>query len=311
MPNPMHPDMRFLMRAREVAGAPGTTVAEYRRFWNAYAAATATPAPADMAIHDRVLSTKPHPVPVRVYRPAGPPGSRPGLLYMHGGGFMLGDLESSNTTAWGFAAGTGAVVVSVDYRLAPEHPFPAAFVDSWAVLRWVAAHGIELGIDPTRLAVSGDSAGGNLSAALALAARDRGGPALCAQAVVYPWVGLPFTYPSYVENAAGPGLTLDSMHKFDKAYLTTEAARSDPMAKPILARSFAGLPPAFVHTAELDPIRDDGREYAARLAQAGTDVIYREVPGFIHGFLRARLHGATAQDEFARLCGFLRDRFSS
>ncbi len=153
--------------------------------------------------------------------------------------------------------------------------------------------------------MAGDSAGGNMAAVLALTARDRGGPRLRAQGLVYPWVGLPYTYPSYTENAQGPGLTLDSLHKFDQAYLTTAAARRDPLAKPILAASFAGLPPALVATAALDPIRDDGREYAAKLAAAGTDVIYREVPGFIHGFLRARLAGPTAKVEFELLCAFL------
>jgi len=311
---PLHPEMQFLLAARDKAGEPGDDVAAYRRFWNAYAAATASPRPQGMRVLDRSLETAAGPIAYRVYKPAGGPaagggGPCPGILYLHGGGFMLGDLDSSDTTAWGLAEESGAIVVSVDYRLAPEHPYPAAFEDSWAVLLQVARHGAALGIDPARLAVAGDSAGGNLAAALALAARDRGGPALRAQAAIYPWVGIPFTYPSYRENAQGPGLTLDSMVKFRRAYLGGEDTE-DPYAMPIKARDFAGLPPALVVTAALDPIRDDGRVYAARLAEAGTDVTYRELPGLLHGFLRARLAGPYCRAEFRRISAFLRERLA-
>jgi acetyl esterase len=301
----MHPEMQFLLDARDRAGGPGSDVVAYRRFWNAYAAVTASPRPADMQVWDGRLATGWGGVAYRVYRPAGPPGPRPGIVYLHGGGFMLGDLDSSDTTAWGLAQESGAAVVSVDYRLAPEHPAPAAFEDSWAVLAWLGRDGGQLGLDPARLAVAGDSAGGNLAAALSLAARDRGGPALRAQAAIYPWVGISFDHPSYRENALGPGLTLESMLKFRQAYLGG-ADSDDPYAMPIKARSFAGLPPALVVTAALDPLRDDGRVYAARLAEAGSDVTYRECPGLLHGFLRARLAGPHCAAEFARICGFLR-----
>lgn len=308
-PPAMHPDMQFMMRARDIAGAPGDTVAAYRRFWNAYADATATPCPASIATHDRAVPAPHGQVMVRVYRPGPPGAARAAIVYMHGGGFMLGDLDSSHTTAWGLADGTGAVVVSVDYRLAPEHPYPAAFDDCWAVLVWLAGHGAEIGVDPARIAVAGDSAGGNMAAALSLARRDRGGPALRAQAAIYPWVGLPFTYPSYSENADGPGLTLASMFKFREAYIGAEDT-DDPYAYPIKAKSFAGLPPALVHAAEFDPIRDDGRVYAARLAEAGTDVTYREARRMIHGFLRARLAGPGARAEFDIICRFLKEHLA-
>ena len=302
----MHPEMQFLLAARDKAGSPGSDVAAYRRFWNAYAAVTASPRPADMAVADGRLAMAWGGVAYRVYRPAGPAGARPGILYLHGGGFMLGDLDSSDTTAWGLAQESGAVVVSADYRLAPEHRAPAAFEDSWALLEWLARNGDGLGIDPARLAMAGDSAGGTLAAALTLAARDRGKPALRAQAVIYPWVGISFDHPSYRENAAGPGLTLESMLKFRQAYLGGEDT-DDPRAMPIKARHFGGLPPALVVTAALDPIRDDGRVYAARLAEAGSDVTYRECPGLLHGFLRARLAGPYGRAEFRRICDFLRD----
>ena len=296
---PLHPEMQFLLDARDKAGTPGSDVAAYRRFWNSYAAVTGSPRPADMQVADHRAGS----VPFRLYRPGGVP--RGCIVYLHGGGFMLGDLDSSDTTAWGLAEEAGAVVVSVDYRLAPEHPYPAAFDDSWTVLQHVAREGAALGIDASRLAVAGDSAGGNLSAALALAARDRGGPALRAQAVIYPWVGIPFTTASYRENALGPGLTLESMLKFRQAYLGGEHT-DDAYAMPIKARDFSALPPALVMTAELDPIRDDGRLFAARLAEAGTDVIYRELPGLLHGFLRARLAGPYCTGAFAEIAGFLR-----
>ena len=305
---PLHPEMQFLLAARDKAGRPGSDVAAYRRFWNAYAAVTASPRPDGMRVADRSIQTPAGALALRVYKPAGGPGGpRPGILYLHGGGFMLGDLDSSDTTAWGLAEESGAVVVSVDYRLAPEHPYPAAFEDAWAALLHVARHGAALGIDPARLAVAGDSAGGNLAAVLALAARDRGGPALRAQAAIYPWVGIPFDYPSYRENALGPGLTLESMLKFRRAYLGGEDTE-DPYAMPIKARDFGGLAPAIVVTAALDPIRDDGRVYAARLAEAGTDVVYREAPGLLHGFLRARLAGPYCRGEFVRITDVLKQR---
>lgn len=304
----LHPEMQFLLAARDKAGSPGSDVAAYRRFWNAYAAVTASPRPDGMRVADRSIQTPAGALALRVYKPAGGPGGpRPGILYLHGGGFMLGDLDSSDTTAWGLAEESGAVVVSVDYRLAPEHPYPAAFEDAWAALLHVARHGAALGIDPARLAVAGDSAGGNLAAVLALAARDRGGPALRAQAAIYPWVGIPFDYPSYRENALGPGLTLESMLKFRRAYLGGEDTE-DPYAMPIKARDFGGLAPAIVVTAALDPIRDDGRVYAARLAEAGTDVVYREAPGLLHGFLRARLAGPYCRGEFVRITDVLKQR---
>jgi acetyl esterase len=305
---PLHPEMQFLLAARDKAGEPGSDIAAYRRFWNAYAAATASPPPADMRVADH--RTPDGGVPFRAYHPAaGTDGPRGGIVYLHGGGFMLGDLDSSDTIAWGLAEQSGAVVVSVDYRLAPEHPYPAAFDDAWAVLQHVVRHGLSLGIDPARLAVAGDSAGGNLSAVLTLAARDRGGPALRAQAVIYPWVGIPFTSSSYRDNALGPGLTLDSMLKFRQAYLGGEDT-DDGYAMPIKASDFSRLPPALVMTAELDPIRDDGRAYAARLAEAGTDVIYREIPGLLHGFLRARLAGPYCGGEFGRIARFLAQHLS-
>ncbi|MEE2980375.1 MAG: alpha/beta hydrolase [Pseudomonadota bacterium] len=301
----IHPDMQVLMDARAAAGEKGYEAAGARRFWTAYTGALSQPCPPDMAVHDTVVPTPDYQVPVRIYRPAGDDGARPCILYLHGGGFMLGDLDSSDSIAWGFAQNTGAVVVSVDYRLTPEHPYPAAFNDSYGTLCHVAANVDDYGIDPARIALAGDSAGGNLSAATCLAARDRGGPKIAAQALIYPGTGLDKSSPSYVEHADSPGLTTEGTKKYYDLYLPDDCDTDDPYARPVMATDHSGLPPAWVHSAEIDPIRDDGRVYAGKLAGAGNWVTYREARGMIHGFMRARFTGDAARAEFDAICGFL------
>lgn len=301
----MHPDMRVLLEARAAAGDKGDDVEAARRFWTIYTNALGEPPPDDMAVHDSAVPSADGDIPVRVYRPAGDAGVRACILYLHGGGFMLGDLDSSDSIAWGFAQATGAVVVSVDYRLTPEHPYPAAFDDTYAVLVHVAGHGEDFGIDAGRIALAGDSAGGNLAAAACLAARDRGGPAIAAQAMIYPATGLDQSYPSYVEHADSPGLTAEGTKKYRELYLPDDRHADDAYARPVMAADHSGLPPAWVHSAEIDPIRDDGRVYAGKLAAAGTWVSYREARGMIHGFMRARFTGSAARAEFEAICGFL------
>lgn len=300
-----HPDMKPLLDARK-SMPPATTPAEMRRAWTLYAQALSSPRPAGITTQDRTIPTPGFAVPVRIYRPSGTTGPLPCILYMHGGGFMLGDLDSSDTSAWGLCAEVSAVVVSVDYRLTPEHPFPAAFDDCFGVLRWLSDHAAEIGGDPSRLAVSGESAGGNLAAALALAARDRGSPALSACAMVYPCTGEETTLQSYIEYRDGPSLTTPRMEMYTEVYCSGAKHRRDPYASPAYAADFSGLPPTFVHTAECDPIRDDGRMFAAKLAQAGCNVTYREAKRMLHGFLRARLTGHAARAEHTALCAFLR-----
>lgn len=307
----IHPDMQAIMdasaRTTELLGPRAADdVAAARRWWTAYTRALSQPHPGDMHVHDETVPSDDGDVPVRIYRPAGLGATAPGIVYLHGGGFMLGDLDSSDSNAWGFAQDVGAVVVSVDYRLTPEHPYPAAFNDSYAALSWLVAQSRDLGVDAGRIAVVGDSAGGNLGAALCLAARDRGGPRIAAQALIYMSAGTTQDSLSYVEHADGPGLTTASTMKYRDLYLPGRRDTRDPYARPIVAESHAGLPPAWVHSAEIDPIRDDGRAYAAKLALAGTNVTYREARGMIHGFLRARFFGPAAKAEFDAICGFLR-----
>ncbi|MBM5812371.1 MAG: alpha/beta hydrolase [Gammaproteobacteria bacterium] len=225
---------------------------------------------------------------VRVYRPE-PPGRRlPAVLLFHGGGFIVGDLDTHDRMARYYAREADAVVVSVDYRLAPEHRFPTGVEDCYAALCWVAAQAGSLGIDPGRIAVTGDSAGGNLSAVVSLLARDRGGPAIALQALVYPAVDLTAEadWPSRREFAAGCFLTARDIDWVRAHYFADAAAGSrDPRASPWLAADLRGLPPALVVTAGLDPLRDEGHAYARRLSVAGVATEYRCFSGTIHGFL--------------------------
>lgn len=305
MTRTVHPDMHILQEAQKVAYG-GTGIAAMRTAWAAYTTSLAVPPPASLAVADRLVPVPGHPVPVRVYRHAQPTGAA--VIYMHGGGFMKGDLDSSDPIAWGFCDQTGATVVSVDYRLTPEHPFPAAFDDCWGVLAWIAANPGELGVDRARIALVGDSAGGHLAASMCLAARDRGGPLIAAQVPIYTVIGTPMDEGSYIENATGYGLTTEYCREAFAMLLPGPEHQQNPYARPFVAGSFAGLPPAFVLSAELDPVRDDGRIYAAKLALAGVDVTYREAPGMLHGFMRARFTGAAAQAEYDAACCFLRSR---
>lgn len=221
---------------------------------------------------------------LRIYTPNGA-GPFPILMYFHGGGFVIGDLDTFDSLCRETSAGAGVVMVSVDYRLAPEHPFPAASDDCLAATRWAAAHAAELNGDGSRIGVSGDSAGGNLAAGTALRLRDEGGPALRAQLLVYPVVDAdPAAYPSMTENAEGYLLSRKDMEWFVGHYVKNPAAGPLSTLCPIKAASHAGLPPALVITAEFDPLRDEGNAYAEKLKAAGVAVEARCYAGAIHGF---------------------------
>jgi acetyl esterase len=232
---------------------------------------------------DRLLDGPGGPLRIRVYTPEGT-GPFPLVMYFHGGGWTMASIETVDPTCRKLCAGTGAVVVSVDYRLAPEHKFPAAPEDCFAATRWVAEHASELQGDPRRIAVCGDSAGGNLAAAVCLMARDRGGPALACQVLAYPPMANAFDTPSYHENGEGYFLTRDMMRWFWGHYLPKPEDGRHPYASPLEAAQFSGLPPALVLTAEFDPLRDEGEAYASRLRQAQVPVRQIRYDGIVHGF---------------------------
>ncbi len=257
--------------------------------------------PEEIATEDRAIPGPAGDLPVRVYTPAGD-GPKPVIVYFHGGGWVIGDLDVCDNPVRRIANRTGAVVVSVDYRLAPEHVYPAAFDDSFAATAWVAEHAAELGGDPERIATCGDSAGANLAAAVAIAARDRQGPRLAAQLLIYPVTDFNFTTGSYEQNGEGYLLTKGSMQWFWAHYLGAQELGKDAFACPARADNLVGLPPAFVATAEFDPLRDEGEAYAANLRTASVDVTAKRYDGMLHGFawtLGATPSGAVMIDDLA------------
>jgi acetyl esterase len=226
-------------------------------------------------------------VPMRLYRGKGcaENAPQPALVFFHGGGWVIGDLESHDQVCRALANAIPAIVVAVDYRLAPEHKFPAAVEDALAATHWIAEHAPGIGIDPGRLAVGGDSAGGNLAAVVALAARDGSGPRIRAQLLIYPGTDMGLKHDSHHRHAMQLPLTQAGMRWFVGHYLNGEAEKADWRASPLRAKSFAGLPPALVITAEFDPLCDEGEAYAEALKRAGANVALERFPGQIHGFL--------------------------
>ena len=234
----VHPDMQVLIDAGKAAGEDSSD---------------------GMAVHDGLIPTADNQLAVRAYHPAGANGPRPCVTYVHGSGFLVGDLSSSDSIAWGYAQGTGAVVISPNYRKTPEHSYPAAFNDIYGVLEYVAGHAGQFGINAGRIAM-----------------------------------------------AETPTLTTAGTRKYSQLYLANDLDTVDLCARPVKATDYTNLPSAWVPSAEIDPIRDDGRVCAANLALAGNHVTYREARGMIHGFLRARFTGDAARAEFDAICGFLK-----
>lgn len=261
------------------------------------------------AIRDLEAPGPDGPVRVRVYSPALPPpdgGSvRPGIAFAHGGGWLEGSLDSHDRLCRALCNGTGAVVAAIDYRLGPEHPFPAAVEDCVAAARWLRGAAAELDVDPDRLALAGDSAGANLMAVVARRLRDAGEPQPRLQALVYPATDASMESDSYRELAEGYGLTAEAMARSWRLYLQGRAP-TDPDASPLYAADLSGLAPAFVLTCQYDVLRDEGERYAERLREAGVPATVRRWDGQAHGFLRWRGAIDAAHDALEEVCGALR-----
>lgn len=240
-----------------------------------------------LRVEDRTLDGPGGPLPVRLYWPpeAGD-GPVPVVMFFHGGGWVVGDLDSYDNDARRHAVGSGALVVSVEYRLAPEHPYPAAVDDVWAATRWVAEHAAELGADAGRLAVAGDSAGGNLAAVVAQLARDSDGPPIAFQLLWYPATTWDTSLPSFSENAGAPVLALDAISEFSRWYARGQDLKNPPPTLvPGRAADFAGLAPAYIAVAGHDPLRDDGIRYGELLTAAGVPVEVHNAQTLVHGYL--------------------------
>jgi acetyl esterase len=300
---PLDPKVRLFLDQLAAAGMPALSAlgVEGARAAIDAMASTAGSVEDVAAVRDLRIPGPAGEIAIRIYTPTGGTAPRPALVYYHGGGWVIGSLASHDGICRALANAVPAIVVAVDYRLAPEHPFPAAAEDAHAAARWVAEHAAEIGADPRRIAVGGDSAGGNLAAVTALMARDRGGPALAFQLLVYPVTDTAMDTASYRENADGYFLTRADMTWFFDHYLPRAADRVHPYAAPLLAPDLRGLPPAAVITAEFDPLRDEGEAYATRLRAAGVAVTRTRYAGMIHGFfgLSAMFEQASAALEEA------------
>ncbi|WP_213774487.1 alpha/beta hydrolase [Bradyrhizobium sp. dw_78] len=290
MPVVLDPDAAEVYRAFQEAGRPPyetVSPVEARELYLKGRAVT-NPEPPELKSVEPLAIPAPHgSIPARVYTPlrlrqAG--GLAPCLIYFHGGGWVIGNLDSHDVVCRRLADEGRLIMVSVDYRLAPEHKFPAAADDAIAATKWIAANAKQLGIDAARLSVGGDSAGGNLAAVVAIAARDGDGPAIAGQVLIYPAVDFAMTHPSHSEPETSVLLTHSVMRWFRDHYLNGAADIHDWRASPAKAETRAGLPPAYVLTAGADPLRDEGNEYAVRLRKAGVPVTHRTFPGQFHGF---------------------------
>jgi len=262
-----------------------------------------------VSVADRSIPGSAGEVPIRIYRPKAASAKEllPALVYYHGGGWVLGNIESHDQVCRYLCRDSGVAVVSVDYRLAPEHPFPAAYDDAVAALRWVADNGEQIGVDRHLLSVGGDSAGGNLAAAVAIWARDQHAPPLRLQLLNYPALDATIDTDSYLRFADGYLLTREVMGWFYDQYVPERAHRIDWRASPLRAPSLAGVAPAMIITAGFDPLRDEGRAYAHRLRGEGVPVDYIEFGGMIHGFMGMPAILPTARRSLAMAAAALRE----
>jgi acetyl esterase len=302
-PYPLSEQMTAFVEKTVSFNSTDSSLAGLRQAYSEMCRAFTPPRPADLCVVDFELAG----VPVRSYQPPVSPstGGAPCIVYLHGGGWVVGDLDSHDFICAQLASTLGVLVIAIDYRLAPEHPFPAAFDDClnvWRALRKGPFH-----LDPARTLVAGDSAGGNLAAALCLALRDAGEPVPCAQVLIYPGLGGNHRLPSRSECVDAPLLSSSDVDCYHALYLRGTAAPG-AYAMPLLAGDFSGLPPAFIAVAQYDPLRDDGVLYAERLNAAGVVASLYYGEGLVHGCLRARGQVAEVDRLYETLLGYLTAR---
>jgi acetyl esterase len=308
----LDPQVKAILEALDRAGFPPyhqvSPEAARRILLARRAMAAGTPEKVEK-VENRTILGPAGQIPVRIYAPTGQ-APLPVLVYFHGGGWVIGDLDSADGACRALANGAGCLVVSVDYRLAPEAKFPAAVDDCYAATVWTAEHAASLGGDPSRIAVGGDSCGGNLAAVVALSARDKGGPHLCYQLLICPIIDRNFETASYRDNAEGYGLLRADMEYAWRHYLRSDVDAQNPYAAPLRAKDLANLPPALIITAGYDVLRDEGEAYARRLHEAGVKVELAQHPTLGHGFFGM----AAAVDEARRgvqtTCAALRAAFT-
>jgi acetyl esterase len=308
---PLHPQAAAFLEQIASAGAPDISSldpAVAREFYEAMKAPE--PGEAVAECQDYRLASRDRSIGLRVYVPESS-APRSALVYYHGGGWVIGSLETHDHLCRALANAVGCSVVSVDYRLAPEHPYPAAPEDCYAALQAVVDNANALGIDPTRVAVGGDSAGGNLAAVVALMARERGGPSLAAQVLIYPVTDRVADTDSYRDNGEGYLLTRSTMEWFWQHYLADRDPSECPLAEPLRTADLAGLPPTLIITAEFDPLRDEGEAYAARLEEAGVATTCSRYDGAIHDFVRASFAMDPGKDAIAEIAKILRGAFAA
>jgi acetyl esterase len=264
--------------------------------------------PAVTNVEDRKIPGPAGSIPVRIYTPAGS-GPFPVLVYYHGGGFVIGDLESHDGVCRQLTNGAGCVTVAVDYRLAPEAKFPAAVDDCYAATRWVSENVAQLNADPSRLAVGGDSAGGNLAAVISILARDRKTPKIVFQLLIYPATDITCSAPSHKTNTEYI-LTPADIRWFMGHYLRNDDDVRNPLASPMFTTSFNGLPPALIITAEFDPLRDEAEDYGQKLREAGVPVQVSRYEGMVHGFISMNDMLDKGKDGIAEAASALKKAFA-
>ena len=305
MTQPLDPGMLQFYKALSDKTPPGAEtwpLDQQRTAWNALCAEFRAPRPQGIEVEDLIANG----VPCRVFKPKSA-GLKAGVIYGHGGGWVLGGPETHDDICAELAAGSGCVVVLMDYRLAPEHPYPAQLEDSLKVWRWMREKGSGHGIDPERIIAAGDSAGGQMSVALALTLRDLGLPQLRAMLLLYPVLGANMETPSYIRNANAPCLTRAEMHHYLTAFLGPEGSPAwrDEKAVPLQAATVEGLPPAYITVAEHDPLCDDGMLFHEKLLSGGIPSTLKREPQLAHSYLRARHHSPPAMQGFREIISAL------